>query len=467
MFLKKLTKHTNTFGFRLTAAIVVLLAFTSMLVFAVSHHVMSSTLRAHDDEELFDEMSEYSNEYKSNGVSGVSRKAGFEVRSDGTLMLIVRLVNGHGALLFTNEKIEPLRGDFDRFSSEPIEKDKIIRIVDSPMGGDLEVLRKSLLDGNELQIAHTSVEREELLRETRTLFASLFLPVLLLSGLCGLFLSSRVLRPVRSLISLLQSILLTGRFDVRAPVRGTEDELDSLSGLFNSLLERISLVVATMKNSLDNVAHDLRTPMARFRGTAELILCDNSEISAREGIVSAIEESDRILTTLSTLMDISEAEAGAMKLNIQSSSLQSIVERVISLYETVAEDSEITVTSLVPDDVQIDVDPDRTAQVLANLLDNALKFTPAGGSVRIAAVRTDNMVEVSVADSGMGIEEQDIPHIFERLYRGDRSRSSRGFGLGLSLVRAVVAAHGGRIQVQSKVNSGTTFRIMIPDPPRL
>jgi signal transduction histidine kinase len=275
-------------------------------------------------------------------------------------------------------------------------------------------------------------------------------------------LTSSALQPLRRLADTVRSILRTGRTDVRVPTQNTGDALDELSSLVNAMLERIDAVLAGMRGALDNVGHDLRTPMTRLRGIAETALTSGDPAAVREALADCLEESDRVIEMLNTLMDISEAETGTMALRREPTDLNDLIRQSVELYEDLAEERGIDIRTNVPAELAIDVDRNRMRQVLANLLDNAVKYTSAGGVVQIAARRDTSDAVLTVSDTGVGIPPEELPRIWDRLYRGDKSRSTRGLGLGLSLVKAIVAAHGGRVDVQSRPGAGSTFELRLP-----
>jgi signal transduction histidine kinase len=289
------------------------------------------------------------------------------------------------------------------------------------------------------------------------LFASI--AVIGLAG--GALLTWSALQPVHALGAAVQQILRTGRTDTRVPVSDTGDALGRLGVLFNAMLARIDAVVAGMRGALDNVAHDLRTPLTRLRGIAETALRSDDPAVLREGLAACVEESDRVAGMLSTLMDISEAETGTMRLQLEPLNMAELARQTVDLYEDLAEDRGLSINVDTQEDVWVRGDRSRLRQVLANLVDNAVKYTPAGGRIQLRTARDGPDAVVTVEDTGIGIAAEDLPRIWERLYRGDKSRSERGLGLGLSLVRAVVQAHDGTVTAESRVGEGSSFQLRL------
>lgn len=321
-----------------------------------------------------------------------------------------------------------------------------------------------LTNGLTIQIGKSSRDGEIVLARFRRVFIISVAPVILVGLVGGTLVAFRTMLPVRRLNSTISGILRTGDWRRRVT---TDDEgardLSDLSEQFNRLLDKNEQVIDAMHLSLDSVAHDLRTPMTRLRSTAERALENPQDGPAtREALADCLEESQDVLSILETLMELGEAEAGAMRLNVERVALKDVANHAVELYEFVAEERHITIENAVPADISLDCDRVRLQRLVANLIDNAIKYSPEDSSIIVDAVLRERHVELIVADEGHGIAQSEQARIWDRLYRGDRSRSERGLGLGLSLVRAIAVAHGGTVAVRSAPGDGATITIRLP-----
>jgi heavy metal sensor kinase len=339
-------------------------------------------------------------------------------------------------------------------------------VLSNPEGWDpskLEIASARLADGTLVQVGKSTEARDDLLSRFRATLGIVTLLIVVIALTGGWLATQSALFPIRRLSQAVQRIISTGRTDARVPPEGTGDALDELTSLFNAMLDKIEGLVTAMRGALDNVSHDLRTPLTRLRGTAELALASPPDLDRyREALADCVEESDRVLVMLNTLMDISEAESGTMQLQRETVTLPEVVTRALDLYRDVADAKGVALAADTSADVSVVADRTRLEQVAANLIDNAVKYTPLGGRVDVEVRREADAAIMRVRDTGPGIPADELTRIFERLFRGDRSRTERGLGLGLSLVRAIVEAHGGTVSVDSETGKGSVFTVSLP-----
>ena len=333
-------------------------------------------------------------------------------------------------------------------------------IMTSSIGSNLAPVSGSIWNTTRGRLMDSSAV---LLAPLRRAFALTGAGALVFAFAAGIVLAWRATRPLRLVSETAHRILETGDLAARVPGPGGRGELAQLVAQLNTLLDKNAAHVRVLRDTLDNLAHDLRTPLTRLRGTAELALGDKGDpAEVHAALAGCVDESDRLLHLLETLLDISAAEAGVIKLNRDRLDVRSLVGRAVDLYRDVAEEKKITVTLDQPMPALCAADAIRLGQAVNNLLDNALKYTPAGGQVMLTTKVAGDTVVIQVSDSGPGIPAGEFDAIWRRLYRCDSSRSQRGLGLGLSLVRAIVEAHGGKAEVHNADGGGAVFSIHLP-----
>jgi heavy metal sensor kinase len=293
-----------------------------------------------------------------------------------------------------------------------------------------------------------------------------FITMVLLVGLSagvGWFMAKRAISGVAAVTRTAQEIS-GGTLDKRVPVGTRGDEIDQLATTFNQMLGRIQTLITEIKEMSDNIAHDLKSPITRIRGLAEVTLATGKEIGEYENMAAGtVEECDRLLDMINTMLMITKTESGVHQLDYQEVDMGRLVRDACELMESVAEDRGLRLTCETPENPILIGDPRMIQRILANLIDNAVKYTPSGGTVMVSlSEKGGEEVVVAVQDTGIGIPAGDLPHVFERFYRCDQSRSEPGTGLGLSLARALARAHNGDITVTSALGQGSTFSLILP-----
>ncbi len=449
----------RAFGLRIALWYATLFLAGSIAIIFLTYYLTAASLTQRDRQIINAKLGEYAAAYQGGGIDGLAATVRAE-QSTAPERLFVRVVDrGAEAVVLSN-----------------------------PEGWDpstLETGSLRLLDGTLVVVGKSTEAREDLLGRFRAALGLVTLLIVVIALTGGVVVTRSATQPIRRLTEAFRRVIRTGRTDARVPVAahpGREDALGELTTLFNAMLDKIEGLVTAMRGALDNVSHDLRTPLTRLRGSAELALAGAPDLERyREALADCVEESDRVLVMLNTLMDISEAESGTMQLQREPVALGDVVDRAVSLYRDVADAKDVELhvagANAGADAARTDVesgfsrtdlvhgDRTRLEQVAANLIDNAIKYTPAGGRVDISVAREGDRAVLRVQDTGPGIPPDEVPRIWERLFRGDRSRTERGLGLGLSLVKAIVEAHGGEVRVATEPGRGSTFEVFLPRDP--
>lgn len=463
MSFKNLAKIYKSNGFRLSLWYAVSFMVGSAIFMSVTYIILFSALKTQDREAVQFELAELVSLYHSGGMHAVDRAVSENYRFRKKNPFFIRIAEN------SNETLKiyypQIWDEFDLASLNKFRFRKGTSWITIPAVKDdfkLVATASQLNDGRWIQVGISTQEREQTLGRFLATKFTVFLPITLMGIVCGSLLALRSLRPVRHIVQTAQSIL-SGQMEARVNRSYNGDELDELARLFNEMLDKIKVLIESLKGSLDEVAHDLRTPMTRLRSVAEKALQDRVDLTqTREALSDCIEESDRILSMLTDLMDISEAETGALNLERQLTNISSLLTRVVDMYEPVADEKQVHLTVNTPDELYTKCDGNRLSQAFANLLDNAIKYTPVGGHIVVRAFTDKGKFWIQFTDTGVGIPADDLPKIWDRLFRSDYARSQKGLGLGLSFVKAICEAHSGRVYVKSQPDQGAIFTIALP-----
>jgi signal transduction histidine kinase len=446
----QIRRLVKTHAFRLASLYFAVFAASVLGVLLSVYWMSADFVERQTQATLEAEIAGLAEQYAQRGLSGLvqivaARSAGD--RGDGNLYLV------------TNADGHPLAGNITGWpEGTPVAPGPVSFRVASkgegatrtrPAQGALIVIP----DGYRLLVAH-DISDAALYRERIKMTLVWSGLVALVAGLIGGAVMSRnLLRRVEQVNRTAERVM-SGDLADRVPLKGTRDEFDQLAANLNNMLDQIERLMAGMREVSDNIAHDLRTPLARLRARLELSLIANQNIPGQntngpedgaqtEAVRAAIDEADRLLATFNALLNIAEAESGARRNQAEPLDLAQTARTAAELYEPVAEEKGCALRLDVEPGIMIRGDRHLLSQAVANLLDNALKY--GGGEVRLSAHQQDGRAALEVSDTGPGIPEDEREAVFDRFVRLEPSRSTPGNGLGLSLVRAVARLHNGTV----------------------
>lgn len=459
-------KIYRSLTFRLTLWYAVVFAVSLLSMLLVVYLMLAQRMDTRIDELLLSDALEFKHLYRLYGMNNMEAEFAREAEVAGTDQVFFRLLSRDGKQLRAS--------DLHAWKEVPVTQSILDHLApDQPAFETMRVPGQphhvrvvyyiTAEDQNVLQVGYLRRDDERFLEEYRHISAAVILAGLFLAASLGWFMARRALGGVEH-VTETAKVIGTGDFARRVIVSNRGDEIDRLAITFNLMLDKIQSLILELKQVTSDIAHDLRSPITRIRGMAETTLLGDKALQGYQEMAGlVVEESDRLVAIINSLLEIAEADAGVVQLIMTDVDIGLMAQDACDLFRPVAEDKGISLDMRAPlATVTVKGDKGRLQRVLANLIDNALKYTPPGGQVHLSVEKGTSEVKLFVRDSGSGIDGQDLPHIFDRFYRGDRSRSTCGNGLGLSLAFAFVKAHRGRIEVESFPDKGSTFRIVLP-----
>jgi signal transduction histidine kinase len=447
----------QTQAFRIVLVYVLLFAFSVTALLFFTYWNTRRTLDAQTDQIIEAEITGLDEEYRHFGLPGLVETV--RSRSLHLGQSIYFLGDGLHHFLAGNLEFWP------QISGAP--GDMVEFDFERPVDGKLESRRArgrvyGVPGGFSLLVAQDVHDRYLTERMFTTTLPWTVILILILGTAGGALIGRNMLRRLDT-INRTSGEIIAGDLSRRVPLTGSGDEFDVLSENLNRMLDRIERLMKGLREVTDSVAHDLRTPLTRLRNRLEESAARLSASGAQAGeIERAIAETDQLIGTFNALLLIAETDAGTTRAAMSALILGEVAADVVELYEPLAEERKVALSLMPGPPVVIEGNRSLIAQALANLVDNAIKYTPAGGRVGIRAAITNEGVDLSVADSGPGIPEPDRPRVTERFVRLEASRNSPGTGLGLSLVAAVAHFHHAELVLEDNAPTGLKAVLRFP-----
>ena len=468
MYLKKLLRSPSTLASRLTLWYAAIFTISTVVAFGAFYLAISTVIGKHRDLDLRGDVREYSAMLATKGIGEVKAEMSWDALSDGQEHTFLRLLSLDGKELAATDMsawrsvrtdgraLVKLKGGagYVLETLDLPEQEFKARTVYGSIGPDLV-----------LQIGESLEEDAEFLALHRTVFMPVMAVMVIIAAIFGWLMARRALSGVEEVTRTAIEIS-KGAMDKRVPFKARGEEIERLATTFNYMLDRINLLIRGMREMSDNIAHDLRSPLATIRGVAEMALTTSTtEEEHRAMAATMLEECDRLLGMVNAMLDIAEAESGAGEIKLEEVDLVRVVRQACELFEAIAEDNGVTIEAELPESCVVYGETRKLQRIVANLLDNALKFTPPEGTVSVSLKADKGQVAIAVSDTGIGISEADLAHVFKRFYRCDNSRAQHGSGLGLSLVKAIAGSLGGSVNAESYLGKGSTFTVILPQEP--
>ncbi len=438
-------KLFHSYTFRLALLYALIFSSSTLILFYFFYLFTASYMTQQMDNTIEAEIQGLAERYDRDGLEGLTRLIAERVnRSQGT---------GNSLYLLTTYTLEPLVGNLDRWPLEAsIDNEKwlefSLEVNEQTDETHLARARIFRLPGRYGLLVGRDIHQltQAKLRIVQALTWGLAIMVLL-AFVGGLVLSRRTVRNIERINQTARSIM-SGNLSRRVEITNRNDDFDQLAANLNQMLDRIQTLMEDIRRVSDNIAHDLRTPLTRLRQHMEEARrqVDSESISAIS-LESSIREADSLLTTFNALLRIARIEAGQVTTDFAVLDYRTLVEDVVEFYEPLAEEKKQFLTVDAGNTIKTMGDRDLLFQALANVIENAIKYTQENGHISVVLSQQDNDAVITIADNGPGIPAEERERVFRRFYRLDRSRSTTGNGLGLSMVAAVVTMHQGQIRL--------------------
>ncbi|MBM3599179.1 MAG: HAMP domain-containing histidine kinase [Alphaproteobacteria bacterium] len=428
--------RTATFRFALLYALV--FALSAVLLLALTYRIGIEVIDRETEAAINGEIDSLNEHYQRQGLTRLADIIAERSGPQGDRLNVY---------LLADAAFNPLVGNLAAWPKAEMRNDWLEFQVDDAVAGGFEVRdvrarQFRLRGGYRLLVGRETVERARFARITQRTLIWSGGAILALGLIVGLLFSRGLLRRVDD-IARASADIVAGDLSRRMPLSGSGDEFDHLGEQLNAMLQHIEALMTSMRVVTDSLAHDLRSPLTRLRSRLEQLQTEAVDPAGRrESLTAAIADVDSVLRTFNALLRIAEAEAQSGRAPLAPVALDQVVTQIVDLYQPLAEERGLQLTTELAANSEVAGHADLLAQAIANLVDNAIKYTPTDGRILVALRRNSNVVELSVSDTGPGVPADQRDHVLKRFVRLDPSRHAEGSGLGLSLVAAVARLHG-------------------------
>ena len=465
MSLKLKTNKAIPVALRLTLWYASIFTISSLIGFTIFYLSIAELIHGRTDADMIEDVDELALMYAQGGLDSLEREFNDDVISVGADNLFFRILSVDGKVLLTTD-MSTWRGlpSTDQLYTL-IPEQSSFSLMTVSVNGKLHparVITAYINADTILQFGESLQYNDEFLEIFRTVILVTVPLIIVFSCFIGWFMSRKALQGVREVTTAAIEIA-NGNLHRRVPESGRGDEIDVLAKTFNTMLGRIQKLIMGMHEMTDNLAHDLRSPLARIRAIAESSLLDNPDMNDLRSVSgNTIEECDRLLHMINTMLDITESEAGIIKRSMQKVDISLICADACELFQPLAEDKGVELSCNISMSVSVLGSLQHLQRMIGNLLENAIKYTDRGGNINLDLQQRNGQVIINIADTGIGISAVELPLVFDRFYRCELDRSETGSGLGLSLAQAIAHTHDGNISIVSKKRQGTTITIVLP-----
>ena len=456
--MKQKRRLFHSYTFRLALLYAVIFSTSTLLLFYFFYLFTASYMAQQMDNTIQAEIQGLAERYDDEGIQGLTALIADRVER--------QQATGNSIYLLTTYTLKPLVGNLDRWP-------KNASVTDDWIEFELEINQET----NETHLARAKIFRlpgrygllvgrdiNQLTEAKRRIVQALtwgLMIMLLLAFLGGLVLSRRTVRKIERINQTTRSIM-SGDLSRRVPLTNRNDDFDQVAENLNQMLDRIQNLMEDIRRVSDSIAHDLRTPLARLRQhLEEARQQEDPNSNSAKYLESSIKEADSLLSTFNALLRIARIEAGQIKFGFSEIDYHALIQDIVEFYEPLVEEKQQHLETTLEVGIISWGDRDLMFQAIANLFENAIKYTPEHGNISISLIRLNTEAVITISDNGPGIPKAERENVFRRFYRLDQSRSSSGNGLGLSMVSAVISMHNGNIKLQNN-NPGLRTIIKLP-----